>query len=260
MKNTYGQVFSLVLFCGSLMVGCASSERTNYYKEPDESRPPVDEKYRLSADRKKFDEMRAEIPAEIKTENDEMAFSLQLMAEVKLKPSDVRSKFDKAIRKKREVFQKDMQREREKFNKTEQKNRDQFLKSMDAERKDFLRSKKTKEERTEFFNQQDEKRRTYFENQKERRSDFESDVTERRRNFEDYAREKTNEFNQEWRAYQKRFEEYEKQKKAERAEKAEKTEKTVRTLDPSNTDEVKSFLEELEQMHSKPGSTLESGQ
>lgn len=253
-------IFKLQLFFGLVIFisGCAGAQRSNYYKEPNESRPAVDEKYRLSADRKKFEELRNEIPQDTQKQNDEVAFTLQLMSEVKLSPSSVRSKFDSALRKKREVFQKDLQKEREVFNKTEQKNRDVFLKSMDSERKDFLKFKHPKEERDDFFSKQDEKRKEYFENQRERRADFESDVTERRKNFEDYTREKTNEFNQDWRAYQKRYEENEKQKKLEKDK--GKKDLQVKNIDPTNQDEVKSFLEELDQLNSKPSTSLESGQ
>lgn len=265
-----------LLGCVFLFIGCSSlDDRNNYYKSTNEDRPLVDEKYKLSADRKKLEELRNEIPEDRKTQNDELAFVLQLMSEHKKSPSEVRSKFDDALRKKREKFSKDMTKERENFNKVERKNREEFLKNMDSERKDFMRVKHPKEERDDFFARQDARRKEYFEDQREKRNDFESDMTERRKNFEDYAREKTSEFNQEWRSYQKRYDEIKKEKEAEKT--AEKMKMSTGSLAdkkpqdasnyrlvpndfPGESNEVKSFLQELEEAHSYPGTKLESGQ
>ena len=251
-KIKISKVISITVFL-LFQMSCANSP-TNTYRSSDESRPLVDDKYRLTADRQKFDEVRAQVPDNKKTENDEIAFILQLMSDPSKNPSSVREKFDSALSKKREKFSKDIQREREDYTKKERQERELFLKKMEDERKDFLRSKHGKEERDDFFNRQDEKRKDYFETQRERRNDFEADVTERRKDFEDYARGKASEFSQEYRAFQRRHDEYEKGK-----EKA-KTPEAAQPAAPQQAPEVKSFLQEFMDIPSNPGTTLESGE
>ena len=58
------------------------------------------------------------------------ALFLQLLGEIKLPPSDVRSKYDRIARKKRDEINRDLQKEREKFTQTERKARDEFLKKV----------------------------------------------------------------------------------------------------------------------------------
>jgi hypothetical protein len=241
--------FFLTLILLTQTLACSGrSPRPNYYKTPDQAGPSVDQKYRLSADREAFDKMRAEIPEEKKMENDEVAFTLQLMSDYKLPPSDVREKFDHALGKKREKFQKDIQKERDDFTNTERKNREVFLKSLVDQREDFLRTRRTSEERKDFFDRQDEARKTYFETQREKRDDFESNITEKRKSFEDYAREKRNEFNDQLRSYQKKYDEIQKSKN--------KSE----TSSQNQSGEVQSFLKEFMEMDQIPSSSLESGQ
>lgn len=251
-----------LLFCSLLVLqtlACSNQNtRPNYYKTPEEAGPIVDEKYKLSADRQALDKMREEIPQEKKVENDEIAFTMQLMAEYKRHPSDVRTKFDDALRKKRDKFQKDVQKERDEFTKKERKNREEFLKSLENERNDFLRIKHKSDERKEFFEKQDEARKAYFETQKERRDDFESNITEKRKNFEDYAREKRDEFNEQWRSYQKKYDEYQKEKAKESPQPGFSSKPGPSEKPQDN--EVQSFLKEFMDMEQKPSSKLESGQ
>lgn len=255
--------FQILLFLFAIgLVSCSSIERRqNAYKTPDQERPLVDEKYKLSADREKLNELRKELPPDKRKENDELAFTMSLMSEVRLKPADVRNKFDSALRKKREIFQKDLNKEREVFTKQERVNRDEFLKVQDQDRKEFLKTKAAKDQREDFFRTQDEKRRDFFANQREKRNDFESDMTERRKSFEDYAREKTNDFNQEHRAYVKKYEEMEKEKKKAKESGAKTSNGSTTAAGVAEPlPEVKNFLEELEEAYKKPSTKLESGE
>ena len=250
--------------------GCASSTHPNTYHSETPDRPVVDEKYRLTADREQLNEMRSAVPAEKKLENDEVAFSMALLADASKDPSRIREKFDSALSKKRELFSKDIQKERDTFGNTERKNREVFLKQLENDRREFLRSKHTKEERDDFFNRQEDQRKEYFESQRERRNDFESDVTERRKDFDDYARSKSTEFLQEYRAFQRRHDDYEKQKAAAEAAqkiKASAPPVTGTSVAPSSAaatapapdPEVKSFLQEYMDIPATPGTNLESG-
>src|SRR6185312_17196325 len=65
-----------LLFLGS---SCASSKTpANRYEANADSRPRVDAKYSLTADRAALDEIRAQEPAEKKKDNDESSFMLNL--------------------------------------------------------------------------------------------------------------------------------------------------------------------------------------
>jgi hypothetical protein len=246
-----------------LLTSCATRKAENQYEKQNQNQPLVEQKYTLSADRKKLEELRSQIPPETQQQNDELAFVLQLTQEVKKSPSEIRSQFDQVLRKKRENFDKDMRKERETFTQQERKSRDAFLKKQADERKEFLNQKTTKEIRNEFFSNQESNRKEFFANEKEKRADFESDVRERRKNFEDYAREKTNEFNQEHRAYVKKYEEQKKLK-----QKANNTSTSSQNQSP-----VRSFLQdvydpqadqqqldsELEEAKRRPGQPLGAG-
>lgn len=189
-------------------VGCSSSS-------PKEDRPLVDEKYSLTADRKAMNDLRNQIPSEKKKENDELAFVLGLMSEVKKPPSEIRSFFDQALKKKRDLFSKDVKAEREEFTKNERKEREKFLKELSETRQAYQRGKHSHGERSEFYRDLDARRSEYFSRERDRRNDFESNITERRKNFDDYTREKTHEFNQDHRAYVKRYEEWKKNKESD---------------------------------------------
>ena len=155
-----------------ILSGCqSSSSKDNTYREG-KAPPPtlVDEKYSLVDDRKKLDELRQQVPADQKTKNDELAFVLNLLGEVKRPPSEIRSRFDAVVRKKRELFNKDAGREREDFTKQERKKREDFLAEQKKNRDDFLVSKPKKDERDEFFQQSEEKRKSFFKNERFSRS------------------------------------------------------------------------------------------
>lgn len=186
------------------LAACAS-------KGPDTvDQPIVEEKYRLSADRKALEDIRAQVPEDKRRENDEIAFILQWMGEVKKSPGEIREKFNSAVSKKRSEFQKDMEKRRETYVKDERKNRDAFQKEQEAQRADFKKRKSNSDERKAFFDDIESKRRDFYTDQREKRDAFESDMRDRRRNFDDYVREKTSEFNQEHRAYSKRYDDYKK--------------------------------------------------
>lgn len=204
---------ALALLLSGLMAACASSRESNV------NDPLVEDKYRLSADRAALQDVRDQIPEYKRQENDEAAFALQWMGEVKRSPSEVREKFNSGVSKKRSLFQKDMQARREAFVKKERTDREVFQKELESARKDFSRKKVNADERKAFFDQHDQKRKDFYTAQREARDAFEADVRDRRKNFDDYIREKTSEFNQEHRAYTKRYDDLkkstEKQKKAD---------------------------------------------
>ncbi len=200
------------------VIGCSTSPRkTEVYSQED--RPLVQEKYLLKKDQESLQELRKEIPEDIKKQNDETAYIYSMMAEVSVEPSRIREQFQSKIRKKRELFDKDMTKERELFTKNERKIRDEFLKNQSKKRDLFFASKPTKEKRDEFFKEHEDIRKEYFATEREQRAEFDSSVRERRSSFEDYIREMTNKFNQEHRDYSKRYDDFKKKKEKEKEEK-----------------------------------------
>lgn len=217
----------------ALSTSCSSSGYKNTYRDPEVSkteveRPLVDEKYSLKKDREAMESLRSEIPEKKKNENDELSFILNLMADHQRNPESIRSQFDQALRKKRELFDKDIRREREDFTQKERKNREEFLAQMKEKRDQKFQQKLKPTERADFMKEQDGQRAEYFAAEKDRRNDFESDVRERRKNFEDYAREKQNWFNQELRSYRKSFEENKKSQQKEKISEMEELENELR--------------------------------
>lgn len=241
-----------------------------------EEKPLVDDKYRLTKDREEFEKLRTQIPVEKRQENDEVAFVLGLMSELKYTPNEVREKFNTALRKKRDLFNKDMKKYREDFVKNEKSARDKFTSDLSEQRKTLRDRKMSSKDRSEFNSNLEAKRKEFYSEQKEKREEFEAAIRDQRKNFEDYAREKTNNFNQEHRAYSKRHSDYKKEKEEERkAQNAQKFEKVsadttknestnpspnIKTVGPSaygisNEDLEKAFAE----AQSKPASTLAPG-
>lgn len=194
---------------------CTSTENktSNQYRSADETRPSVDPKYSLTADREAFAEIREQVPAEKKIENDELAYMAGLFSDLQKSPSQIRTQFDALLRKKRSQFDKDITKERENFNKEERKKREAFLKEQKQARDSFNRGKQERDVKNEFYKEQDQKRSAYFADERDRRNDFESDVRERRKSFDDYIRQKNTEFNQEHRSYSQKYQEFQKAKK-----------------------------------------------
>lgn len=249
----------LVLLCVQTLSGCRSSSvKDNTYREGKAApQTLVDEKYSLAEDRKQLEELRQQVPAEQRTKNDELAFVLNLLSEVKRPPSEIRNRFDSAVRKRRDLFNKDAGREREDFTKQERKKREDFLAEQKKNRDEFLVLKPKKDERDEFFQRSEEKRKSFFQNEREKRSDFESDMRERRKSFEDYVREKTDAFNQELRSYSKKYDEM---RKRERETQQQTQSKGASWQRPNTSDEVKSLEAELLEGMGIPATALESGQ
>ncbi len=268
MKENNSAFIILFLFVFGFAIG---SSLKAFGLEPDKEKPLVDDKYRLTKDREEFEKLRSQIPTEKRQENDEVAFVLGLMSELKYTPNEVREKFNTALRKKRDLFNKDMKRYREDFVKSEKSNRDKFTNELSEQRKGLKNRKMSSKERSEFNSNLEAKRKEFYVEQKEKREEFESAIRDQRKNFEDYAREKTNNFNQDHRAYSKRHTDFKKEKEEERKnQNSQKFEKpsadtaknenqnsNIKTVSPSaygisNEDLEKAFAE----AQSKPASTL----
>ncbi len=159
----------------------------------------------LAADRRELDELRRDLPDDVKRQNDELALVLSFLKDGDEDPNKLRDRFQSALRKKREAVDKSQRRRREDFSRSEREAREKFTTEQKSEREEFLSRKRESSARQKFFDQQDEKRRRFHADAQERRKDFEALITEERRDFESMVREKTNFFNQEWRGYRERW-------------------------------------------------------
>lgn len=238
---------------------------TNKAKKVDATAPiPMNEELSLKADRSQLDELRKEVPGEVKKDNDELAAILGMLnTGFEQEPNKIRDRFNKAIRDRRQKMDKQLRREREDYTRTEKKSREEYQKKQRAERDDFLRKKRSQEDRRDFFSDQDTKRREFQADQREKRNEFEATVLERRRTFEDYAREKTNFFNGEMRNYSKEYDERRRAKnlqsdmkrKAQRM-KEEGREPISGTAAPSEPNAAEDELEQFKKIPQTPGVPL----
>jgi hypothetical protein len=174
-----------------LLSGCAMNSHVN----SPEDRPLVESNYLLKQDREAFDQIRSEIPTDVKEENDELALFEQLFANPQKKPADIRNQFNQLLNQKKNKFQKDLKKKREEYVKKERKDRDQFVQQLAQERESFKRNKANKEKTKDFYNELDLKRKDFFSEQKEQRDIFEAQVRDDRKNFADYTKEKQTDFN-----------------------------------------------------------------
>jgi hypothetical protein len=159
----------------------------------------------LAADRKELDQLRQEMPDDVKKQNDELALVLSFLKDGDEDPNKLRDRFQAALRKKREAVDKNLRRRREDFNRSEREAREKFTAEQKAGREDFLGRRRSSADQKRYFDGQDEKRRRFHADAQERRKDFEAQIAEERRDFESLVREKTNFFNQEWRGYRERW-------------------------------------------------------
>jgi len=211
MKSTFksiGKFFPLLI-----LVGCQTAKGPEEAAPSDQVRSELSQEISLKADREELAELRKEIPEEKKQANDELAVLLNLMGEVKLKPSDVQGRVQEIMRERRGEFRKKVTKLRENFRKEEAKRKEKFLKEQKAAREDFKPDKGDRDKTKEFYSGQDERRREFFANEADRRKDFESEIKTQSADFDSYMREKQREFSEQARLYSKRYYELEKEKR-----------------------------------------------
>lgn len=214
-KSLNTVVFRLGKFflLGLLAVACSGTGRRAGEGEEKRDYTEVPEELSLKEDREYLDKLREEVPEERREENDELAFTLKMMGEVKERPNKIRDRWNTETRRRREQLRKLNAKDRTEYNKREKSEREKFLKELGRERNAFVKKKVTSEERREFFSEQEMKRREYFGQQSDRRKDFESQMRQRSLDFEANMRDRNSEFNAEHRAYGERYRQWEKEKK-----------------------------------------------
>lgn len=182
----------------------SSAEETAHEKLKNTTRH--NERYSLSEDRAKFDDLRKDIPEDKKTANDEKALFMEWMSsDLVREPSDIRSKYSALVMRKRENFNKDMNKIRDQYNKEESKRKDEFNKALAEERAELKDLKVTREKRTEMYSEIDGKRKDFYAQLREDRDSFETDYRQKRKDFEEYLKEKSDIFYAELKEYTAKF-------------------------------------------------------
>ncbi|MCB0383994.1 MAG: hypothetical protein KDD43_01275 [Bdellovibrionales bacterium] len=224
----------------------------------DDGRPVLDEEISLKADRSHLADLRKDIPEEKQIENDEKALMLELMGQLKLHPSKVRSKWGDLVRKKREQHRRNVKKWRDEYTRKEKQRREDFLAKAKDEREDFKKTKVDREQSKRFYAEQDRKRRDFFADERDKRKDFESEVKAQSKEFDSYVRERDREFNEQHRHYSKRWADQEKQKREEKqAQRKAQTSPGAPGQVPEGVDPQ--FLKDFEEMRNVPGTSLAPG-
>jgi hypothetical protein len=200
---------TLAAFIGVLitLVSLTACQRGSKKKDEKPATTPIPDEVSLKVDRTSLEELRQEVPTEVRRENDELAFIRELLTAEEQEPSKIRERFSKAVRDRRLKFDRAAKKRRDDFNRKEKQDRNDFLAKHKDKRDDFVNSSRKikSEKRKAFFDEQDSQRNGFFGDQRDARKDFESQETEARRTFEAYLTERVNQFNGEIREYTNNF-------------------------------------------------------
>lgn len=211
MNSTFksiGKFFPLLI-----LVGCQTPNGSDEAAPSAQVRAELAGEVSLKSDRDELAQLRKEIPEEKRQANDELAVLLGVMGEVKLKPSEVQSRVQNIMHKRRDEFRKKVLKLREDFRKEEARRKEIFLKEQKSARDSFKADKRDKDKTKEFYAGQDVRRREFFANEADRRKDFESETKTQSADFDSYMREKQREFSEQARLYANRYYEMEKEKR-----------------------------------------------
>lgn len=167
----------------------------------------VRQKYSLSEDRSQFEQLRKDIPQAQQLKNDEKSIYTEWMLGFRKEPSEIRTKYNDLISRKRDFFNRDMNKIREEYSAAESQRKKTFTDELNQERESIKSMKTTRERKTELYNEIDSKRKNFFIEVKTQRDNFEADFREKRKDFEEYIKEKRDEFNSDLKEYTAQFNE-----------------------------------------------------
>lgn len=199
-----------IIFLAPLMLlpGCSSNSKGRVSKDD------LPEQLSLKADRKALEDLRSDVPEEVKIANDEKAYFAELFADPTRQPSKVRETFSRDIRRIRDQFEKSSRKTREAYNSRERKEREAFLDKLRSDREKFSRSKHDQKENARFYSEMDTLRREHFATEREKREEFESLHRQARRDFDDYTRSRQTDFEEQYRNYSRQHAEDQRTKAA----------------------------------------------
>ncbi len=200
--------FGLILFLGTGLSCSSKRERPNPSDIPDE--------VSMKEDQDKINEVRKEVPAEKISENDRLSQMLKRWSQVRMKPEELRERFENELRKSRVQFEKRLTKKRDDFNEQVKKQREEFRDQAKEDRDDFKGSKVSQEKRQAFYSKQDEERRKFESDVSARRDEFNDAIKEDRKNYDDMTQNLRSEFRQEYPEYKKKYDEWIKTKDAQK--------------------------------------------
>ncbi len=206
----------------------------------------------LKDDQKTIEELRENIPEDIKSENDQLGFILKLFDDKTRRSDSIQREFDKYISRLRKEHDTLAKQKRNQFTKNEKSSRNDFLaKSKDA-RLNFLKDKPVTDKRKEFFENERTERQAYFSTEKDQRKDFESNIKSEKSDFEDKIKRIRKDFDEKKKVFLREQKELEDLKKQSLIK--PKT-KTKASLSPEN----QQYLDDFNKIPKDPGEPLEPG-
>lgn len=233
-----------------LVLGCASPGEQDGAAPSAQVREELQGEISLKKDREELAELRKSIPDEKREANDEVALITDLMVEAKMKPSDLQSRFQQLVQKRRAKFQKKVTGLRDSFRRLEKQSREEFQKSQEEKRREFKSRKEDRDTTRKFYADLDRARLEHSSVEKDRRTEFESEVQAQTKDFDAYMRERTKEFSEQMQLYSKRYHEVQK----ELSEKSGKNSSSAQ--DPKGN--TKAVMKEFEEMKNKKGTPIGS--
>lgn len=198
MKNWTGKIFLCLSFV--LWTACSSAP-SNKPASKDEVDPEVS----LKEDKSAIEELRKDVPEEIRKSNDRLAEVLKRWKISKMAPEELRSRFNDEIRKMRENLDKKQRRLREDFQRQQTDKRRAFQDEKKEERDDFYSTKPSSDRRSAFNQKQSLERDRFNADLRDERDRFEGDMKDERKIFEADIASRWTEFRQEFPEYQRLY-------------------------------------------------------
>lgn len=209
----------------------------------------------LKQDREALNELRKDIPEDVKRENDDLAFILKLFDDKSRKPGRIRSQFNKIYNRTRKQKQREFKQERKEYTRAEKKRRKAYLSEAKKKRKAFLATDADKEAKKEFFADERTARRDFFSDEKEKRKDFESDIRARQKEFDNFLKDRRKDFDDRFRQFKKEQKAIKDRERKRRA--SSKRGAAMGDLSGQLTPENKQYLEDFKKIPKRSGLTLE---
>jgi hypothetical protein len=197
--------FITLVVAVAFAVGCTTTSRSS-------DSPEVS----LKADQAKVDELRKNIPDEVKKSNDRLGDMLRRWKDSQMEPEKLRDRFSDEIRKSRLEIEKRHHRERDDFNRAQKDKRRDFQDKQKDDRDHFLSSKHDSEKRSEYMNRLSEDRDRFNSDIHDERDEFEDRIREERKNFESDIADRWSEFRNEFPEYVKEYSEKKEAKEKQR--------------------------------------------
>lgn len=204
----------------------------------------------LKQDRAELDELRKEVPEDIKQSNDDMAFILKLFENKARKPSKIRSQFTKVYNRTRKKKQKEFKKERNQFTKAEKKRRKAFQKQAKKKRQEFLDSDPEKDDKKEYFAEERVRQKEFYNDERDKRKEFEADLRARRKEFDDYLKDRRKDFDDRLRQFRKE------QKEMKRMQRKMKKQRSSRATSTEISPENQKYLSDFDKIPRKGGHRL----